>query len=116
MKDLYKPDNEVELSLIKSIFDSEGIHYYVLNDNFGSLYIGLQIDLYNSKTVRVHENDFEKAKELLTDFLGKIKEEVSSPNHSKYTFWDQIRIALEAVLFGWIVPRKKKKSIKKTNK
>jgi hypothetical protein len=53
MKKLYKPENEMELCLIKSIFESEGIRYFVLNDYFGSLYIGPQIDLYNARIFMV---------------------------------------------------------------
>ena len=112
MKDLYKPNNNVELSLIKSIFDSEGIHYYVLNDNFGSLHIGPQIDLFNAQIIRVNETDYDKAKELLNDFLIKVQEDTGNETQ-KYSLWDKARMIIETVLFTWFIPGKKKNSNQK---
>ena len=37
---LYSPDTESELAVLKSLFDAEGIHYFVLNDHFGTLRVG----------------------------------------------------------------------------
>lgn len=49
MLKLYSPENEVELLILKSIFGSEKIHYYVLNNYFGSIRVGPKIELYNEK-------------------------------------------------------------------
>ena len=55
---LYSPQTEVDLALIRSILESEGIYFFVHNDHFGSLRIGPSIPLYNEKTFMVNENDF----------------------------------------------------------
>lgn len=76
---LYKPENEVELSIIKSILESENITYFVHNDHFGSLMIGPQIDLYNARMIMVNEEYYERAKELIADFLNNIRKEPETP-------------------------------------
>lgn len=40
---IYSPTDELELAMIRGVFDTEGIHYFVHNDNFGSMRVGPQI-------------------------------------------------------------------------
>ncbi len=47
---IYSPTDELELAMIRGVFDTEGIPYFVHNDNFGSMRVGPQIDLLNKKT------------------------------------------------------------------
>jgi hypothetical protein len=51
MINLYSPNNEMELAMIKSILDAEDINYFVRNDNFGSMEVGPQIPLLNKKMI-----------------------------------------------------------------
>jgi Putative prokaryotic signal transducing protein len=102
---LYSPRNEIELSLIKSILDSEGTSYFVRNDNFGSLEVGPHIGLYNAKMITVQDDQYDKAKELLADFLDKTREQMEDPS-KKYSIFDKIRIVIEFLIFGWIMPGK----------
>ncbi len=115
MKKLYKPDNEVELSMIKSLFESEDIPYFVHNDHFGSLKIGPQIDLFNTKMVMVPEEYHKKAEEIISDYLGKVQEEETDPFVSQYSLKDKIRMIAETILFFWFVPGKRKKKSNKKN-
>ena len=62
---LYSPQNESELTLLKSILDSEGITYFVRNDNFGSLEVGPRIGLFNAKMIEVQDDQLEEAKEMI---------------------------------------------------
>ena len=103
MKKLYSPKNEVELSLIKSIFDGEGIPYFVHNDHFGSLKIGPRISLFNEKTIMVDEKYFDHAKEIIEDFIQNVK----SSRSTEYSIFDKIRMVIEVFLFGWIMPGKR---------
>ena len=104
---LYSPKNEIELSFIKGIFDAENIFYFVQNDHFGSLEAGPQIGLFNARTIMVDENHFDRAKDLLDDFLKNIE---PTPDSAKpaYSTFDKIRMVIEAVLFNWIMPEKKR--------
>ena len=65
MKKLYTPSNESELVFLKSFLEAEGVPYYVMNENFGSLYSGVYVSNFNAKTIMVPEDIFEDAKELI---------------------------------------------------
>ena len=104
---LYSPQNQIELSFIKSILDSEGISYFVRNANFGSLEVGPQIGLFNATMIQVQDDQFEKARELLADYLEKTRNQVEKPLQ-KYSIFDKIRMVIEFLLFGWLVPGKSK--------
>lgn len=108
MVKLYKPENEEELLFIKSILESENIPYFVHNDHFGSLWVGPQIDLYNTKTIMVDKESYERARELLAAFLGCIKEETEATK-PKYSVFEKIRMLCEVLIFSWFIPGKKKK-------
>ena len=103
MHKLYSPDNDAELALIKSLLDGEGIQYLVHNDHFGTLRVGPRIELLNTKTIMVAETQFDRAKEIIDDFLTNIQEP-SKKAPSNYTLRDKIRMVIEAMLFGWFVP------------
>ena len=100
---LYTPENELELSFIKSIFDGEDIPYFVLNDHFGSLQIGPHIPQVNMKTIMVPEDVAEQAKELLLDFITKAESGGTEPA-TEYTLKDKIRVLLEVLIFSWAMP------------
>jgi putative signal transducing protein len=69
MKRLYIPTDESELVFLKSLFEAEGIPYFVLNDNFGSLYSGVYMNNFNAKTIMVPEEFYEDAKGLIQSVL-----------------------------------------------
>ncbi len=91
--------------MIKSILDSEEITYFVRNDNFGSLEIGPNIGLFNAKMIKVQDDHYEKAKELLADYLEKTHEQAEEPL-KKYSMFDKIRMVIEFLLFNWVIPGK----------
>jgi len=118
MINLYTPDDDVQLALLKGIFESEGIHFFVQNDNFGSMRPGIRIPLYNKKTIMVHEKDLERAQEILRSFIKNI--ENAKPRHeiesSKYSLFDKCRMVIEALLFGWVMPGKRVQQKNKNKK
>ena len=99
---LYSPRDLAELTLIESILEGENIPYFIHNDHFGSLEIGLQIDMLNMKTIMVEEAYEERARELLQDFLASTKEDTTTI--PSYSIFDKIRMAFEALFFGWFIP------------
>lgn len=107
---LYSPRNEVESALLKSILDSEGIGYFVRNDNFGSLEVGPHIGLFNAKMIQVQDDRYDKARELLSDYLEKTGKK-SEEADRKYSLFDKIRMVIEVLVFSWLMPgRAKSKS------
>lgn len=111
---LYSPINEMELAMIRSILDAEEIGYFVNNDNFGSLEVGPRIEIFNKKMIVVPYDQYERASELITDYLNKISEQEDEPKRA-YSLSDKIRMAVEILLFGWIMPGRKNKSNEQEN-
>jgi hypothetical protein len=105
---LFAPRNAAELALIRGLLDAEKINYYVRNDNFGSMYIGPQIELYNKKMIMVQDDQYEQANDILTDFLDHTEEKDIAPI-SKYSIFDKVRLVAEFLLFGWVMPGRKKR-------
>lgn len=116
MINIYIPDNEVELAFIKGILDGEHIPYFVRSDHFGTMLVGLQIPLYNQKSVLVDERYAKRASELIKDFLEKIHAEPETTKVPRYSLAETLRMFVETFAFGWIVPRKgSSKSFPKTD-
>lgn len=69
MKKIYTPTDEVELAIIRSMLDSAEIPYKIVNQYFGSLYIGPAMGSLNQKPVMVPEEYFEEASQVLHNFL-----------------------------------------------
>lgn len=104
--ELYSPENEMEVLLLKSILDDSGIDFFVKNDAFGSLTVGPQIAHYNRKTILVAEDQLDEAREVLVGFLEK----TSHRPHAPYRLRDKVRMVFEVLLFGWIMPGRRRSS------
>ena len=109
MINLYSPNNEVELAMIKSILDSEKINYFVKNENFGSLEVEPQIALFNRRIIIVRDDQHGRALELIKDYLHETAHREDEADQ-KYSLFDKIRMAIEVLLFNWIMPGRKSKS------
>jgi hypothetical protein len=105
---LYSPNNEMELAMIKSILDSEEINYFVNNENFGSLEVGPQIALFNRRMITVRDDQYERASELIKDYVRNTAQNEDEPERG-YSLFDKVRMAIEVLLFGWLMPGRKSK-------
>ncbi len=106
MKFLCSPKDDIELGFIRSIFESENISYMIQNKHFGQLYTGIQIEAFNQKRIYVDEGDNEKAVELLKEFRTN---DSTDTGDSKITCLDKIRFFTEFILFGRIIPKRRRK-------
>jgi hypothetical protein len=108
MINIYSPNDEVELSMIRGLLESEGVNFYVHNDHYGSMEIGPRIDLINKKTVLVAPEDADRARQIIKYFL-----ESSTPEETgevpQYTFAQKFRMVRGAVLFCWFIPGRKRR-------
>ncbi len=102
MKPLYKPKDDFDLSIVESLLEANGINYYVFNRHFSSLYPGVQIGFFNATTIMVPEEEFERARDVLIENY-EVEEEQPKQN----SFFDNLRIALEALFSGWFNPGKR---------
>lgn len=107
---LYSPHDELELSMIRGLLDADEIRYFVLNDYFGSMRVGPQIDLVNKKTIMVAPEDHDRTKEIISNFLESSIDDEGVEMH--YTAGQKLRMIIEALLFTWFIPgRKRRKSM-----
>lgn len=56
--------------------------------------------------IMVQDNQYERAKELLADYLDKTENKVEK-SEVRYSLFDKIRMAFEVLLFGWFIPGKR---------
>jgi len=105
---IYSPNNELELSMIRGVLDTEDIHYFIHNDNFGSMQLGPQIDLINKKTIMVAPEDVGRAKEIISNFLERQLPE-EDEEQEQHSIGQKLRMILEAIFFWWFVPGRKRR-------
>lgn len=67
---------------------------------FGAIYPGLQIDNYTTRTILVSPGAYDEASELIQQYLSS-----PGPAYEPTSLWDRVRIVVEAVIFGWFVPK-----------
>ena len=99
MEKIFDPQNEAELAVVKSLFEAEGIQYFVQNDNFGSILVGPQISNYNVKTILVPGEYADRARDIVAE-LRKRDTRIESTT----TFADRLRMIFETAIFSWFVP------------
>lgn len=95
---VYSPVSESESINLSALLRGDGIYYYLHNEHFGSLKPGPYIPLYNSKTFLVAVSDYERASELIRDYL-----DICQPPRTRFSAFHLIRMILEVVV-GWVVP------------
>ncbi len=106
--ELYSPETEAQLLLLRSVLDDAGIYYFVKNDVFGSLALGPRIDHYNRKTVYVHPAEADDAQALLGEFLDKTALDDPAPAED-LRLTDVLRMVLEVLVFGWFMPGRRRR-------
>jgi hypothetical protein len=103
---LYSPSDELELSVIRGLLDAELVQYFVLNDYFGSMRVGPQIDLVNKKIIMVSLEDHDLAKAIISDYLERKAK--TDEIEEGYTLSQKLRMVIEALLFTWFIPGRKR--------
>ena len=94
------PESESELAVVRSLLEAHDIPVFVHGRHLASVLPGLQIGNYNTQSVMVPEECVPDALELLSDF----RRGDSSATPAPLPWKDRLRVVLEGVLFGWLVP------------
>ena len=94
------PQSEPELAVVRSLLEAHDIPVFVHGRHFGSLLPGMQIGNYNTQSIMVPEERAADALELLAAFRSDPVSASSPPLRWR----DRLRVVLEGVLFGWLVP------------
>lgn len=93
--------------MIRGVFDTESINYFIHNDHFGSMRVGPQIDLLNKKTIMVASEDADRAREIITNLLERrVPEE---DEQTEYSVGQKLRMIFQTLFFGWFIPEKKRR-------
>lgn len=106
MKKLYIPADESELVFLKSILESDGVPFYVLNDNFGSLYSGAYMSFFNAKTIMVPEDYYEDAKAIIASVI-EAPEFVENKQEEALGMLDIVERVISFFTLGLYSPSKK---------
>ena len=94
------PQSEPEIAVVTSLLEAHDIPVFVHGRHLGSLLPGLQIGSYNSQSIMVPEERVMDALELLADF----RRDDSCMTPAPLRWRDRLRIVLEGILFGWLIP------------
>jgi hypothetical protein len=94
------PQSESELAVVRSLLEAHDIPVFVHGRHVGSLLPGLQIGSYNTQSIMVPEECVADALALLSEFRRDDSSAISAPPRWR----DRLRVVLESILFGWLVP------------
>jgi hypothetical protein len=94
------PQSESEIAVVTSLLEAHDIPVFIHGRHLGSLLPGLQIGNYNSQSVMVPEERAADALELLSEF----RQDDASTNPAPVPWRHRLRVVLEGLLFGWLVP------------
>lgn len=94
------PQSESEIAVVTSLLEAHDIPVFIHGRHLGSLLPGLQIGNYNTQSIMVPEERAADALELLTEF----RRNDSNTNTPPLRWRDRLRVVLEGILFGWLVP------------
>ncbi len=101
MKLLCCPRTSSELAVVESVLRAENIQFFVHNEHFGSLEVGPSIPLLNERSVFVRDEDYGKGLDLIS-----VSEAAGAPFDAprRVSLLGKLRMALEVLLFGWVLP------------
>lgn len=106
MIEIYRPESEGQLLLLRSILDDAGLRFFVKNEAFGSLMVGPQIEHYNRKGLFVHPDDAEEAHQLVKEFFERTGHPKDHPSPGNA---DILRMVVEFFLFDWFIPGRRRR-------
>lgn len=113
MVPVLRPQDEAELALAVGALEAHGIPYFVHNNGFGGLYPGMQVNLYNVRTIMVPASVLPEARDVLNQFLvsdlNSTSEGEPPLQDQKPTLLTKLRLLIELLAGGWCVPRKVKR-------
>jgi len=98
------PVDDMELQFIRLELEAADIPHFVVGQYFGSMYPGMQMPWYNERSVRVPTTCLNEALEVIQHVRSYY-----SPTFGNLVIKSKLRILLEALLFGWLIPAGSKK-------
>jgi Putative prokaryotic signal transducing protein len=97
---VFSPQSESEKAVAISLLEAHEIPVFVHGGHLGSLLPGLQINAYNTQSLMVPEERVSDAVEL----LAALRRDSPTAAIPSLSWGDRLRVVLEGVLFGWLIP------------
>ena len=91
------------MMFLRALLQSYEIPFFVIGENFGSLYPGVQIPSYNERRFTVPIEYFDQAKDIIEQHL-----EVYELAVENLTTKSKLRMIFEFIFWGWFFPNGKK--------
>ena len=66
---LFTPKNGIQLTILKSIFEAEGVPVFIENENVGAIRTGMFMEPFMPRTIMVSEEHYEKAAAIIQSFI-----------------------------------------------
>lgn len=101
---LCHPVDDMELLFMRMELEAMAIPHFVVGQNFGSLYPGMQMPWYNERSIRVPAARVSEALEVIQHVRSYY-----SPAFENLAMESKLRIFFETLLFGWVIPAGNKK-------
>jgi Putative prokaryotic signal transducing protein len=98
------PVDDLELVFLRAALEAAEIPHFVVGQHFGSLYPGMQVPSYNERSVRVPNGYLEAALKIVNEVRSSY-----SPTFEHLTTKSKLRILLEGLFLGWVIPAGTKK-------
>jgi len=92
------PIDDQEVMFLRVALDAEEIPHFIVGENFGSIYPGVQISSFNERSIRVHEEHVEHALEIINEHR-----ESYIPSFEKLNKTSKLRMFFELIVFGWVI-------------
>lgn len=102
---LCHPVDDLELVFLQAALNASEIPHFVVGYHFGSLYPGMQVLAYNERTIQVPDDYLEDALEVIEAVRSSYR-----PTSVNLTVKSKLRIFLEGLLLGWVIPAGTKKA------
>jgi len=97
--------DDTEVMFLRALLQHSEIPFYIIGENFGSLYPGIQVASYNERRFVVAAEYLEDAQALLIGHRN-----LYEPSFVNLPVKSRIRIVVEALTFGWCFPSGSKKN------
>ena len=104
MVTLFHARDDSEVMLLRALLQSYEIPFFIIGENFGNLYPGVQIPSYNERRFTVPAEYFDEAMGVLNEHLKYYE-----PAVIHLTPKSKLRILFETFFLGWFFPNGKRK-------
>ena len=91
--------DDSEVMFLRALLLSRNIRFFIVGDNFGGLYPGVQVASYNERRFLVSIENLQEAQELVCEHR-----KLYEPSFVNLTNKSKLRVLVEFIVGGWCFP------------